>query len=468
MWLLAVVLLIAILWSVSVVTTAQAQARVVTLTEAIRLAMENYPSVDNAASAIRSKELAEKKQQAAYGPNLSVSIRPITFAAKARGTEAAIADSLSIRGDWSTPQGLQISLANRLQSGGVEKAGLSVDASLRLWPSVQYSANHLAFLETKEAVVLVSWQEADARVAAAIDAYRRYRMLQIDQARLSIYAEESLAQAAIYDRTLDKAQQGLASQIEVLKAEEAKERSLAIYERAFRDYHRELKALLSDLALEEGLWQLQELPDSLVPAQFSMALEDAIAMALENDATIHDQHQKVTAARRKVEAAKVNSGLQVSLGGNARFLEEEGGRGSGFEAYVSFSYPLLDGGLKDLEVEEAKLALQQAEQALILQKDKVRLNVEKALSDLKWLEAQLKLAKANYERTQLEHGAKELQAANGLITKLDVEMSQCSLQQAHLDWLEAAVAHEVARLELEALIGKTLNVEGGIPIVISW
>ena len=114
-----------------------------TLTEAIRLAMENYPSVDNAASAIRSKELAEKKQQAAYGPNLSVSIRPITFAAKARGTEAAIADSLSIRGDWSTPQGLQISLANRLQSGGVEKAGLSVDASLRLWPSVQYSANHL-------------------------------------------------------------------------------------------------------------------------------------------------------------------------------------------------------------------------------------------------------------------------------------------------------------------------------------
>lgn len=468
MWLLAVVLLIAILWSVSVVTTAQAQARVVTLTEAIRLAMENYPSVDNAASAIRSKELAEKKQQAAYGPNLSVSIRPITFAAKARGTEAAIADSLSIRGDWSTPQGLQISLANRLQSGGVEKAGLSVDASLRLWPSVQYSANHLAFLETKEAVVLVSWQEADARVAAAIDAYRRYRMLQIDQARLSIYAEESLAQAAIYDRTLDKAQQGLASQIEVLKAEEAKERSLAIYERAFRDYHRELKALLSDLALEEGLWQLQELPDSLVPAQFSMALEDAIAMALENDATIHDQHQKVTAARRKVEAAKVNSGLQVSLGGNARFLEEEGGRGSGFEAYVSFSYPLLDGGLKDLEVEEAKLALQQAEQALILQKDKVRLNVEKALSDLKWLEAQLKLAKVNYERTQLEHGAKELQAANGLITKLDVEMSQCSLQQAHLGWLEAAVAHEVARLELEALIGKTLNVEGGIPIVISW
>ena len=232
MWLLAVVLLIAILWSVSVVTTAQAQARVVTLTEAIRLAMENYPSVDNAASAIRSKELAEKKQQAAYGPNLSVSIRPITFAAKARGTEAAIADSLSIRGDWSTPQGLQISLANRLQSGGVEKAGLSVDASLRLWPSVQYSANHLAFLETKEAVVLVSWQEADARVAAAIDAYRRYRMLQIDQARLSIYAEESLAQAAIYDRTLDKAQQGLASQIEVLKAEEAR-RSLAIYERAF-------------------------------------------------------------------------------------------------------------------------------------------------------------------------------------------------------------------------------------------
>ena len=217
------------------------------------------------------------------------------------------------------------------------KAGLSVDASLRLWPSVQYSANHLAFLETKEAVVLVSWQEADARVAAAIDAYRRYRMLQIDQARLAIYAEESLAQAAIYDRTLDKAQQGLASQIEVLKAEEAKERSLAIYERAFRDYHRELKAFLSDLALEEGLWQLQELPDSLVPAQFSMALGGRYNMALENDATIHDQHQKVTAARRKVEA-KVNSGLQVSLG-NARFLRKKAVEARGLKP-VSFSYPL--------------------------------------------------------------------------------------------------------------------------------
>ena len=33
-------------------------------------------------------------------------------------------------------------------------------------------------------------------------------------------------------------------------------------------YHRELKALLSDLALKKA-YELQELPDSLVPAQFS-------------------------------------------------------------------------------------------------------------------------------------------------------------------------------------------------------
>ena len=465
MW--GVMVIVAMVGLLSAVSLAASQTNVLSLDTAIELALANHPSVGTAALSRLSKELAVDRRSAAYSPRLSTSLKPVSLTVRDREAKIKLADSLSFRGDLSSLHGWDFSIANRIQSGDIEKTGLSVEASLKLWPSPRYGADYLSLMEAKESVVIAAKQEADVQATVLVDIYRRYRLLQIDYERLAIQAEEYGAQVAAHNRVLDKAQQGLASPAEALKAEQERAESQATYERALRDHQRELRAFLSDLSLDGDEWQLDQLPGR--PMAFSLGLtpEQITSLVLERDTSVYEHKQAVLAARRKAEAVRADNGIQLTLAGNARFLEENASR-PGFEAYIGLAYPLMDGGIRQLEVKEAEIAIQQAEKALAAQQSKVCLEVEKKLSDLEWLEAQMHIAEIDQARVGLEQEAKQLQAANGLIPQAEAEASQRSLMQARLDWFEAMVAYEAARLELRALAGESVDVEGGAPLEKAW
>ena len=71
------------------------------------------------------------------------------------------------------------------------------------------------------------------------------------------------------------------------------------------------------------------------------------------------------------------------------------------------------------------------------------------------------IAGLNHEKCSLQHNAKILQAANGLIPEAEAEASKRSLEQAKLDWFTAIVAYEIARLELMLMTGQVADLIGG-------
>ena len=89
--------------------------------------------------------------------------------------------------------------------------------------------------------------------------------------------------------------------------------------------------------------------------------------------------------------------------------------------------------------------------------------VESKLSEIQYLADKVNIAHLNYEKLALEHNAKVLQAANGLIPESEAKESQRLLVGARLSWFEAAVALEKARLELRVMTGQAVDVEGGYP-----
>jgi outer membrane protein TolC len=434
---------------------------VLTLGRALSLAAAQHRLVRGAQSAGDSKELALARSEAAYAPKLSLSLRPLRITAREK-TEVKLADSVNVNGSLSTLQGLELSVSNTVETRGEERKGLAVGAKLQLWPPARYNASYLNLLAAEEAVELSVHQQRQAQQEAVIDIYSRYRTLQIEEARLKLQKEEYEAKEAAYERVVGKAEQGLASAVEVLAAKQTKEESLAEYRRAERDHRIKLKAFLADLSLGEGAWELEPLPESLDLPEVDLSLEKVVAMALDADVTLLEQSQTLKAAQRQVEAARAANGVEVSLSANAGFSEDQQWDGN-YEAYLSLSYPFLDGGVRQLDLKEAELKLQNAQEAAAKRRSEVSREVESKLSEIQYLADKVNIAHLNYEKLALEHNAKVLQAANGLIPESEAKESQRLLVGARLSWFEAAVALEKARLELRVMTGQAVDVEGGYP-----
>jgi outer membrane protein TolC len=436
--------------------------QVLALDEALTRALKDHPTVDKAQFDRDSKELALAKRNAVYTPRLSASLKPLTLSVREQEAKIALGESISVNGSLSTMQGWELSAANRWLTGDRERSGLTVDASLRVWPPPKHSANYLNLLEAREGAQQTLQQEAKALSEAVIDTYHRYRSLQIDGDRLHVYKEENEAKAAAYERVMGKAEQGLASTVEVLVAKREKDESLAVYQRALRDYERKRRTFLSDLSLEEDLWELEPLPNRLEPVDWVIPLDEAVALALEADITLGERNRTLAAARRQVDAMRAANGIELSVGGTIQFLEERDWEAV-YETHIAFSYPFLDGGSRELERKEADLALKEAEKAVQTRRFEVGLEVESKLSEIQWLKDQVHIANLDYEKASLQYAAKSLQATNGLIPKSEADASRRLVMQARLDWLEKIVAYEVARLELMSMTGQMVEMEGGYP-----
>jgi outer membrane protein TolC len=436
--------------------------QVLGLDEALTRALQEHPTVGRAQFDRDSKELVLAKRKAVYNPRLSASLKPLSLSVREQEAKVALGDSVSVNGSLSTMQGWELSAANRWQTGDKERSGLTVDASLRLWPPPKHSANYLNLLEAREAADEIAGQEAKALSEAIIDTYRRYRSLQIDGDRLQIYREEHEAKVAAYDRIVGKAQQGLASPFEVMAVQKERDESLAVFQRALRDYQRNKRSFLSDLSLEEGLWELEPLPDKLDLVDLAIPLDEAVALALEADITLRERNRALAAARRQVDVTQAANGIELSVGGTVRFQEEQDWEAA-YETHIAFSYPFLDGGMRELERKEAALALKEAEKAVETRRFEVSLEVDSKLSEIQWLKDQVHIASLDHEKASLQYTAKSLQAADGLIPKSEADASQRLMMQARLDWLEQIVAYEIAGLELMSMTGQVVEMEGGYP-----
>ena len=74
-----------------------------------------------------------------------------------------------------------------------------------------------------------------------------------------------------------------------------------------------------------------------------------------------------------------------------------------------------------MDVKEAELNLQSAQKAVDQRRLEVGREVESKLSEIQYLADMVRIADLKYEKAALEHNAKVLQAANGLIPESEAK-----------------------------------------------
>lgn len=445
----------------------QASSNVLTLQQAVSRAIKCHPLVESAIKEELSSQIAVKKQEAAYNFKGSASWQPVTWLdGVGEPGELTLGKPLTVTGSLQTVNGLGISAVSRYQQEGFkdpEDSDLELRIGFVLWPSAKNETGYQALLDAREAARIAELNKYLAQANAVVDTYRRYRLLQINAARLEIYKKEYEEKLRIYRQTLQKKERGLASQSDVLQAKIERDQSRAVYQRAVRDHKREMQELMVDLGLGNGEGcALEPLPERLTAGCFDMAESEVVSRSLDNSVSLLEKKQALASAKRKLQAAQADTGLEVSLQGNVRYNGEW--EQPSYGGSMIISYDFADGGLRALEKREASLAYAQAKEAVDEERERVRADILKKLSDLKWFEDQKNIARVNYERTKLEYEVKDLQMKKGLAAKAEFIRSSHACEKALLDWFEAVVSYEAARLELMVMTGNALDIEGGAPV----
>ncbi|NLK08312.1 MAG: TolC family protein [Firmicutes bacterium] len=427
--------------------------QILSLSAAVEFALSNSSSAEKAVLGRLSSELALDKRLTAYRPKATAALRPVVLTGKDSRIEAGWLEGLNLKAELHGLSGWEVSLSNQIQTENRETKGISLRADFALWPRPRHSAEVLGLLGAEESLSLARREEMNVAQGLVIETFRRYRALQISRERLALYGMEFEAKKMAQARLQAKAKEGHASMLEVLRAEQDEAEAQANYQRALRDYQREWNAFLYDLSVE-GQWMPETLANDPRPQESYFDPNDTVDAAVEHDIAVAKAHQALLAAEREAKALQADGNLELK---GSTGLWGTPSSNLGWEAYVGLTYPLLDGGKRNIELKEADLAVQLAKIELRDRQKQIKLDVGKMLSDLEWLRDQAQIAASRHQGVQLEQIVKRKQAAEGLIVDADVLAGERALKQAWLEWHEAVLAYHVAYLELLVATGQTLS-----------
>ena len=179
-----------------------------------------------------------------------------------------------------------------------------------------------------------------------------------------------------------------------------------------------------------------------------------------------DQAPAVVTARATVNAADAATSvsraqyfptLSLSSGtdwSNQEFQISEGNKG--WSMRVGLSYPLFNGFSREAQVANSDVQLRSARAALAAAERQARADVERLLGELRLAEQQIVLANEALTVAQEDLRVNQERYRLGMTTILDLLLSQNSLRSAENGQVSARYDYEIARAQLEALVGRTL------------
>lgn len=471
--LLAVALAAALGWS-SLSLAASAASGVagggfvtLTLQDALQRALEYHPAVVDARESALQAELGLEREEARRRIQASVNADVAGLGRDAKSGGYKFVSSLldgnpiTVSSNWQIAAGTSLSARVSEEPGSGQGASvLSLSLSQQLVPHPRHSEAERSRLSTLESAPEIEMRLERARASALIDVYRRYRNLQVEEARIALQALALELAVERYDETMRRFESGLASETDIESAALERDRSRAALERAQREHALAKAAFARDVGLGgAGELQLEPLPKEFSWSEADLDLEATVSQALAASVDYLAAQRNLRTAERRHEAALANSGLRASFSVSVSMPEWQGATPT-FSAMLGATYDLADGGARDLERRDAEIALERAERALVTSEASIRADVVRRLSDLEWLLAQVDFAQRNLELAERTHAVRLEQALRGAVAERTVKESERSAAEARLALVEAIVSYEAARLDLLALTGRPIEIEG--------
>lgn len=401
-----------------------ATANALSLSEAVQIALENNPSLQNTE---RSIETAEKNLKIAQGgKGFTVSASGGATASKTEGNSDS--QSLSARLSASLP----IYSGKKIESQ-IESAKLGIDIS------------KLEYFQAQDDLIY--------NVAKAyIDALEN-----LENTQVYLQTEENLADhekniAAQYDAGAKAKIDLLRAQVETANAQQDTAKSHAAYEVSLT-----VLATLMAINSAESL-TLEQLATSLELGELQSYLDEAE----ENRADLRADNLRLSQGEYAVEVARSGKrptvSAQVSTGLNAS--KSDWHATPDVSAGVSANWNIFDSKITENEIKVAEIQLQQLELKMRSDLNSVREEVITAYKNLKIAVTRLRTTRKAVELAEEERyiATEKYRAGEGIL--LDVLDAEVALETARKNHVSATYDVARYRFDLAHAVGNTLAAVG--------
>lgn len=402
-----------------------------TLEEAIEAALRHSPQIAQATGAVRNAESAERTAWGQYLPSVSFSTgasRSSTerFNPQTNTTVTGSSDS------YNAGLSAQITLFN----GGQRKAGLE---SAR----AQLAAADAGLVSQRFAVIL-NVQRTFFEVLKADD------LVRVAEARVR-RAEESL------DAARRRAEVGSGTRSDVLRASlevtNARQQLLQA-----QNQRRTAGFALGRLVGVEGPVRARH-DEPLDPEPLALGRDELRELALRQSPAVQSANADVVAAEASLKSARAQYFPSITASTGYDWFNQDpsltGGRTS-WNMRLGVSMPIFNRFQREESVSRASVQVDIARTAAADARRQVVADLERILGALDMAEQQVALAREALLAAEEDFRVQQERYRLGVSTILDQVTSQINLVQAEIDLIAARYDYQIARAELEALVGRNL------------
>ncbi|MGH7469044.1 MAG: TolC family protein [Longimicrobiales bacterium] len=412
---------------------AQNDSTVVRLTmaDAIERAWQNSPELVRAEGTVTTTGWSERTAKGAFLPGLSMS------SGASRSSSRRFDERTQTTIDGSNQSySAGASLSYDLFTGGRRGAEMNrAEANSASAEASMVEARFSVILQTKTAFFNVQRQEELLQVARG-NVQRAQGALEAAQRRLEVGS-------AMRSDVL-RAQLELNNARQAVLSAQTQQRSASYALGALTGIAGPVGGRVDSLAVPRAL--------PLDDAQISQIAVERSPGVVTADATVNSARAATSVARAQyLPTLRFSSGYDWS---NEEATFNNGN--TGWNMRLSMSYPLFNGFSRENQVAGADVQLRNATSALAAAQRQVRADVERVLGQLRLAEQQIVLAHEAVAVAQEDLRVNQERYRLSMSTILDLLLSQNSLRSAESNVVGARYDYEIARAELEALIGRQL------------
>ena len=413
----------------SLAGAASAQQRTVTLDEAIELALENSPEMTQASGAVRTARAAERTARGAYLPTLSLS------------------SGGSLAGSDQRLQGNVVSQSNDSYSAGLS-AGVDLYTGGRRGAQgtqarAESASAGATLVERQYAVVLETKR-------SFFEVLRATELLRVAQARVA-RAERALTAAS------DRQRVGSATRSDVLRSQ----LELTQARQSVLETENQLRAASFTLGSLVGSEQPvgASAEGALTVAPLTATPEEIVQAAVASAPSIRTAQAAVSSGEAGVDVARAQFLPSVRVSSGYSYANQDPALWNGLKNWnvgLSVSLPILNGFQREESVERARVQTAVAAAQLSDAQRTARAGAERLLGNLRLAEQKIALAEESVAVAEEDLRVQGDRYRLGASTILDQIQSQESLVQAETDLVTARYDYQIARAELESLLGREL------------
>lgn len=403
----------------------------VTLEEAVQRALRTSPEVVQAATGLQTAEYGTRQAYAAMLPNLSLS----SGASLSSSDRYDPQTNLRVTGQSNSSYSAGLSGGMDLFAGGRNLAAVrSADASVVAAEATLVTRRFAVTLSAKQAYFAV---------------LRARELIRLNEERIG-QAEDQLRAA---ERRL---QVGRATRSDVLRARLQLSNARQALLQSMTQRRNAMYALGQTVGVM-GPVAAVEAP-ALEPVPLGLSVEAMRQLVLEEAPTVIAARADVGVAQAGRAQARAQYFPSIGVNGGYNWSNQELGIDglTSWNTRFSISYPLFNGLQREAPADRANAQLRLAEARASDAARSAVVGLESLLAGLSLAEERLAILVESVDVAREDYRVQQERYEHGSATILELVSSQIALTQAEYDLVNARYDYQIARAELESLLGREL------------